>query len=81
MPRTFNLISAKDPGTLVAMARRAAIENDAVFRGNETSGNFSASGVKGVYRMDKKLVTVTITEKPFYVPWPLIESELTRLLV
>jgi hypothetical protein len=26
-------------------------------------------------------VTVTITEKPFYVPWPLIEYELTRLLV
>ena len=80
MPRTFNLISAKDPGTLVAMARRAAIENDAVFRGNETSGNFSASGVKGVYSMEGKVVRVTIIEKPFYIPWPLVESELNRLV-
>ena len=80
MPRTFSLVSAKDPGTLVARARRVAIENGADFRGNETSGSFSASGVKGVYRMEKKLVTVTI-------PRTLLRSlapdrvELTRLLV
>lgn len=80
MPRTFSLISAKDPGTLVARARRAAIENDADFRGNKRSGSFSAIGVKGVYRMEGKVVTVTITEKPFYVPWPLVESELKRLV-
>jgi phage-related baseplate assembly protein len=80
MPRTFSLISARDPSTLVARARRAAMENDADFRGNEASGSFSASGVKGAYRMDDKVVAVTITEKPFYVPWSLVESELKRLL-
>jgi hypothetical protein len=80
MPRTFNLISVEAPGTLVARARRAAFENGADFRGNEASGSFSASGVKGVYRMEGKVVSVTITEKPFYVPWPLVESELNRLV-
>lgn len=80
MPRTFSLISVKDPGTLVARARRVAIENGADFRGNEASGSFSASGVKGVYRREGKVVSITITEKPFYVPWPLVESELNRLV-
>ena len=65
---------------MLTRARRAAIENDADFKGNETSGSFSASGVKGVYRMEGEIVTVTVTEKPFYVPWPLVESELKRLL-
>ena len=78
--RTFTLITAKNPGTLVARARRAAIENGSHFRGNKTSGCFSASGVKGVYKMVCKVVTVAITEKPFYVPWALAESELKRLL-
>lgn len=75
------MASAKEPGILVTRAKRAATENDAAFKGNKTSGSFSANGVKGVYRMDGKVVTVTITEKPFYVPWPMIESELKRLLV
>ncbi len=80
MPRTFSLISAKDPGTLVTRARRVAIEHGADFRGNETSGSFAASGVKGAYRMEGKALTVTITEKPFYAPWHLVESELKRLV-
>jgi len=65
---------------LVARARRAAIEHGADFRGNETSGSFAASGVKGAYRLEGKVVSVTITEKPFYVPCPLVESELKRLV-
>ena len=79
--RTFTLITTKNLGTLVARARRAAIENGAdYFRGNETSGRFSASEVKGVYKTEGKVVTVAITEKPFYVPWALVEYELKRLL-
>lgn len=81
MPKTFSIVSTQDPSTLVARARRAAAENNAVFRGNEASGSFSGSGVEGVYRMDGKVVTVTITQKPFFAPWPVVESGLKRLLV
>lgn len=78
--RTFTLVTKTDPGTLMARAKREANERGAEFRGAEASGMFSASGVKGVYRMEGKVVTIDITEKPWYVPWALAESELKRLL-
>ena len=78
--RKFTLVTETDPGTLMARARREAAERGAEFRGNATSGSFSARGVKGVYRMKGKIVTVYITNKPWYIPWALAESELKRLL-
>src|ERR671916_1864277 len=78
--RTFTLVTNTDPGTLMARVKREANERGAEFRGAEASGSFSASGVKGVYRMEGKVVTIDITEKPWYVPWALAESELRRLL-
>ena len=78
--RTFTLVTKTDPGTLMARAKREANERGAEFRGAEASGSFSASGVKGVYRMEGKVVTIDINEKPWYVPWALAESELKRLL-
>lgn len=77
---TFTLVTKTDPGTLMARVKKEAIARGADFRGGETSGSFSASGVKGVYTMAGKVVTVDITEKPWYVPWALAESELRRLL-
>ena len=64
----------------MARVKREAIARGADFRGSETSGSFSASGFKGVYTMVGKVVTVDITEKPWYVPWALAETELRRLL-
>jgi hypothetical protein len=78
--RPFTLVTKTDPGTLMARVKREANERGAEFRGAEASGMFSASGVKGVYRMEGKVVTIDITEKPWYVPWALAESELKRLL-
>jgi hypothetical protein len=81
MSRTFSMVSAQDPGALLTRARRVATNNNATFSGNETAGSFSGSGFKGLYKMNGKSVTVTITQKPFYAPWPLVESELEKLLV
>lgn len=81
MLRTFSVVSTQEPSTLVARARRAAAENDAVFSGNEASGRFSGGGVEGVYRMDGKVVTVTIMQKPFFAPWPVVESGLKSFLI
>jgi len=78
--RTFTLVTKTDPGKLLARVKREANERGAEFRGAEASGSFSASGVKGVYRMEGKVVTIYITEKPWHVPWALAESELKRLL-
>jgi len=43
--------------------------------GDTVSGNFSGSGVIGVYQMSGSDVTITITKKPFIAPMSLIESK------
>jgi hypothetical protein len=69
-----------DPLSLLARARRLARENGATFVGDEGSGRFSHDMVRGEYRMVGRKVTVTITEKHWLVPWPVVESQLGELL-
>ena len=57
-----------------------ARENGAALVGDERSGRFSHEMVKGEYRMVGRKVTVTITEKHWLVPWPVVESQLGELL-
>ncbi len=57
-----------------------ARENGATLVGDEGSGRFSHDLVRGEYRMVGRKVTVTITEKHWLVPWPVVESQLGELL-
>jgi hypothetical protein len=74
MARTFSISTAEDPATLVDRAKRVASENGAAFEGDVTSGSFSGSGVKGEYKIEDRTVTVTITDKPFFLSWDNVES-------
>jgi hypothetical protein len=64
----------------VARAKRVAKENDAALVGDKDSGRFSHNMVKGEYRMVGQRVIVTITEKHWLVPWPVVESQLRKLV-
>jgi hypothetical protein len=44
------------------------------FSGNDQQGSFKASGINGQYRVSA-MVDVTISEKPFVIPYSLIENE------
>ena len=57
-----------------------ARENGATLVGDEGSGRFSHDMIRGEYRMVGRKVTVTITEKHWLVPWPVVESQLGELL-
>ena len=70
-----------DPLSLLARAKRVAKENDAALVGDKDSGRFSHNMVKGEYRMVGQRVIVTITEKHWLVPWPIVESQLRDLLL
>jgi hypothetical protein len=37
-------------------------------------GSFSGSGVEGEYEVEDGTVTVTITNKPFFLSWDNVES-------
>jgi hypothetical protein len=78
--RTFSLDTPVKPLTLLARARRAASENGAILVGDEASGRFSHELVKGEYRMLGQKVIVTITDKHWMLPWPVVVVRLKELV-
>ncbi len=78
--RTFNLDTTISPSALLARAKKAAYENGATLLGDERSGRFSHDMAKGEYRMVGQTVVVTITEKHWLLPWPLVEAQLRELI-
>ena len=77
MSRTIRVNSTERPSTLVARAQ--GIKKYGVdFKGDTTSGSFSGKGVKGTYSIQDRGVTVTITDKPFHIPWGVVESQVRR---
>ena len=80
MARTFSIDTKVHPLSLLARARRAAGENGAIFAGDEESGRFSHELVKGEYRMRGQTVMVTITDKHWLLPWPVVEVRLRELV-
>ena len=78
--RTFSVVTRVSPSSLLARARSAASENGAILVGDEGSGRFSHELVKGEYRMVGQKVVVTITDKHWLLPWPVVEVRLRRLL-
>jgi hypothetical protein len=80
MARTFNLETGVSPSSLLARAKKAAFENGATLLGDERSGRFSHDMAKGEYRMVGQTVVVTVTDKHWLLPWPLVEARLRELV-
>ena len=80
MAKTYQLDTMVSPSSLLARARRAASENGATLVGDERSGRFSHELVRGEYRMAGQKVIVTVTDKHWLLPWPVVEVRLRELL-
>jgi hypothetical protein len=78
--RTFSVDTGVAPSSLLARARWAASENGAILVGDERSGRFSHELFKGEYRMVGQTVVVTITDKHWLLPWPVVEVRLRQFL-
>ncbi len=78
--RTFNLVTKMRPSSLLARAKKAAYDNGAALLGDERSGRFSHDMAKGEYRMAGRTVVVTVTEKHWLLPWPVVEAQLRKLV-
>jgi hypothetical protein len=78
--RTIRMNTNVARSALLARARRAASENGAILVGDEASGRFSHELVKGEYRMVGQTVVVTITDKHWMLPWPVVEVRLRELV-
>jgi hypothetical protein len=78
--KTFSVDTNIAPSSLLARARRVAGENGAILVGDERSGRFAHELIKGEYRLAGQKVVVTITNKHWLVPWPVVEVRLRELL-
>jgi hypothetical protein len=78
--RTFSMNTTMNPSSLLARARKAASESDATLIGDKQSGRFSHDMVRGEYHMVGQTVVVTITDKHWLLPWPVVETHLRKLL-
>ena len=78
--RTFKMRTTVEPLLLLARARRVAKENGATLVGGKQSGRFSHGLVEGEYHMVEQTVTVTITDKHWLMPWPVVEGRLRELV-
>ena len=80
MARTFSMDTTLNPTSLLARAKKAAGETGATLIGDKQSGRFSHDMVRGEYRMVGQTVIVTITDKHWLLPWPVVEANLRKLL-
>jgi hypothetical protein len=79
--KTYELDTMVSPSSLLARARRTASENGATFVGDEHSGRFSHEMAEGEYRMTGQMVIVTVTDKHWLLPWPVVEAQLRKLVL
>ena len=80
MAKTFSMDTTVDPLSLLARGKRVAKQYSATLVGTEESGRFSHDMLKGEYRIMGETVIVTITEKHWLLPSPLLEAHLRELL-
>jgi hypothetical protein len=80
MAKTFSIETTVAPSSLLARARRMASDNGATLVGDEGSGRFSHEMVRGKYRTLGRTVIVTITDKHWLLPWPVVEARLRELV-
>ena len=80
MAKTYQLDTMASPSSLLARAKKAAYANGAILLGDERSGRFSHEMAKGEYRMVGQKVIVTVTDKHWLLPWPVVEVRLRELL-
>ena len=81
MAKTYQLDTMVSPTALLARAKKAAYANGATLLCNEHSGRFSHEMAKGEYRMVGRRIIVTVTDKHWLLPWPVVEVRLRELVL
>lgn len=64
---------------LLSRARKQAQAFGASIIGDQECGAFTAYGVEGTYRIEKRTVTVKILKKPFVAPWNMVEDSVSKI--
>lgn len=73
----FPLEERVDVAAVLRLARMRASSAGIDMTGDETEGTFEGTAV-GTYRVADGVVHVDVEEKPMFIPWPIIESQLRQ---
>ena len=79
MAKTYTYQMLDDPEEKFRQVQQLAGAKGVTLEGDSTQAMFSGL-VTGNYSRSGSTVTVTITDKPIYVPWPKVESMLRGFL-
>ena len=76
MGKTFIVTVPGEPSEWLTRLQRSARSSGARFEGDTSSGTFSSRGVAGSYSLEGKQAHITVSKKPFLLPWALVESSI-----
>lgn len=79
MAQTYTFQISGDPEEKFRQVQQMAMAKGVTLRGDSTKARFSGL-VTGSYSRSGATVTVTITKKPIYVGWPMVEGMLRDFL-
>lgn len=78
MSRTFQIPVKEHPEILVNKAKQLAFNHAIHFIADKVQGHFSGKGLEGNYRFYQDTLIVTVTKKPPFVTWRMVEQMLHR---
>jgi hypothetical protein len=77
----FSISFSGDPETLIQRVRQEIERARGTFSGDSTQGNFGVKtglgSIEGNYQIAGQAISITITDKPFFISCERIEKELT----
>ena len=80
MSKIFEYELTTRPGDLLIHAQEMAEKNGASFTIKHNYGKFNWNGIKGSMRVHEGKIIITILDKPFIVPWGVVENTINNFL-
>jgi hypothetical protein len=80
MSKIFEFELTTKPADLLKQAQQMAEKNGASFTIKHNYGKFNWNGIKGSMRVHEGKLIITILDKPFIVPWGVVEQTISNFL-
>ncbi|BCX80451.1 hypothetical protein MIT9_P0024 [Methylomarinovum caldicuralii] len=78
MARIFQIPLKEHPEILLNKAARMARENAVHFVADQVEGHFAGKGLEGSYRFEGDMLVVSVSRKPPFVTWGMVEKMLKQ---
>ena len=80
MSKIFEYELNTKPHDLLKQAQEMAEKNGASFTIKHNYGKFNWNGIKGSMRVQEGKLIITILDKPFIIPWGMVENTINNFL-